>query len=181
MPHRFTWFLVVAAAVSSTVTFAQDDKSNSTEPHKIVVETDTGRYGVGVEKLDPKQLGVAIYPGAKVAEGKDNETNSANLFLDWGKDSTHLYVQKYVTSDSAEKVVSFYRKQLSRYGLVVECRNGKPVNANAANAKCDSRDDDKDIELKVGPDTKQHVVGVTPTASGTEFGIVYLDQTKSKQ
>jgi hypothetical protein len=63
----------------------------------------------------------------------------------------------------------------------VECRNGKPVNANAANAKCDSRDDDKDIELKVGPDTKQHVVGVTPTASGTEFGIVYLDQTKSKQ
>jgi hypothetical protein len=111
MPHRFTWFLVVAAAVSSTVTFAQDDKSSSTEPHKIVVETDTGRYGVGVEKLDPKQLGVAIYPGAKVAEGKDNETNSANLFLDWGKDSTHLYVQKYVTSDSAEKVVSFYRKQ----------------------------------------------------------------------
>jgi hypothetical protein len=183
MTQRLTWFLVVAAAMTSTVSFAQDDKAKSSEKHQIVVETDTGRYGVGAERLDPRQLGVAIYPGAKVAENDDKETgdNGANLFLDWGKDSTHLYVQKYVTSDSAEKVASFYRKQLSKYGVVLECRSGKPVNADAAKAKCDSHDDDKDIELKVGPETKQHIVGITPTARGTDFAIVFLDQTKTKE
>ncbi|HTC94903.1 MAG TPA: hypothetical protein VK699_15785 [Terriglobales bacterium] len=183
MPQRFTWFLVLAAAVSPSVTFAQDEKANSTEKHTIVVETDTGRYGAGAERLDPRQLGVAIYPGARVSESKDNETkdNGANLFLDLGNDSTHLYAQKYISSDSAEKVVAFYHKQLARYGAVLECRNGKPVNADDAKAKCDSGDDDKDIELKAGTQTKQHIVGITPTAGGTEFAIVYLDQTKSKQ
>ena len=53
---------------------------------------------------------------------------------------------------------------------------GKPVNADAANAKCDRGDDDKDIELKVGPEAKQHIVGVTPSARGTAFTVVYLDQ-----
>lgn len=183
MPHRSTWSLAILAASLSSLAFAQNDKADSTEKHKIAVETDAGRYGVGADKLDPKQLGVAIYPGAKVAENKDNESkeNGAALFLDWGKDSTHLYVQKYVSSDPAEKVISFYRKQLSKYGAVLECRGSKPVNADAAKAKCDNGDDDHDIELKVGPETKQHIVGVTPTARGTEFAIVYLDQTKSKE
>jgi hypothetical protein len=70
---------------------------------------------------------------------------------------------------------------LSKYGVVLECRSGKPVNADAAKAKCDSGDDDKDIELKVGPETKQHIVGVTPTPHGTEFAIVYLEQVRTKE
>jgi hypothetical protein len=183
MPKMFTWLVVVAAAVSSSVAFAQDNDASSTEKHKIVVETDSGRYGVGAKKLDPKQLGVAIYPDAKVAESEANETkeNGGHLFLDWGKDSTHLYVRKYVSSDSAEKIVSFYRKQLSRYGTVLECRGGKPVNADAAKAECGDDDNDKVIELKAGTEMKQHIVGVTPTAHDTEFAIVYLDQTRTKQ
>jgi hypothetical protein len=99
------------------------------------------------------------------------------LSLDWGKESTHFYVQKYTSSDSAERVLSFYRKQLSKYGPVLECRNGKPVNSVSARIKCDSDDDNKEIELKAGTESKQHIVGVTSTASGTEFGLVYLEQT----
>ncbi len=64
MPKNHMLILVVAVAVSST--FAQDQTPSSSEKHQIVVETNSGRYGVGAEKLDPKQLGVAIYPGAKV-------------------------------------------------------------------------------------------------------------------
>jgi len=182
MPNKFTRSLVVAAVVLSSVAVAQNDKSTP-QKQKIVVETNTGRYGVGAEKLDPKQLGVAIYPGSKVAESKDNQSkdNGGHLFLDWGKDSTHLYVQKYISSDSADNVVSFYRKQLSKYGAVLECRGGKPVTADAAKLECDNGDDDNDIQLKVGPERKQHIVGVTPTARGTEFAIVYLERTRSME
>ena len=168
--------LVVAVVVSSTRLFAQDETSSSTENHKIVVDTDSGRYGVGAEKLDPKKLGMAIYPGARLDRSENNRSD-ASLSLDWGQDSTRLYVQKYITSDSPDKVVSFYRKQLSKYGAVLECRDGKPLNTVPAGTKCDTDDDAKEIELKVGTERKQHIVGVTPIAEGTEFGLVYLEQT----
>jgi len=61
--------------------------------------------------------GVAIYPGARVVMDKDSKGD--NLTLDWGQDSTHPYVQKYVTADSPEKVLSFYRNQLAKYGKVL--------------------------------------------------------------
>ena len=171
----------VAVALPCPPVFAQQNEPNPDEKHRVVIETDTGRYGVGAEKLELKQLGVAIYPGAKLAKNQDNDSkdNGASLFLDWGKDSTHLYVQKFVSSDSAEKIVSFYRQQLSRYGAVLECRGGKPVSTNAVKGKCNQVDDDKDIELRAGTETKQHIVGLTPTASGTEFAIVYLDHAKA--
>lgn len=176
MPKNHMLILVFVVAVSSTALFAQDETSSSSEKHRIVVETDSGRYGVGAEKLDPKQLGVAIYPRAKVNESENNSSD-ASLSLDWGNASSRLYVQNYVTSDSADKVLSFYRKQLSKYGAVLECRNGKPVAVVPSKLKCDSDKDDNSIELKAGTERKQHMVGVTPTAGGAQFEVVYLDET----
>jgi hypothetical protein len=182
MPRNHTLILVAAFAVSSTALVAQDQTPSSGEKHGIVVETNSGRYGVGAEKLDPKQLGVAIYPRAKVDESPNNSSD-ASLSLDWGKDSTRLYLQNYVTSDSADKVLSFYRKQLLKYGAVLECRNGKPVGAVPSQLKCDSDKDDNSIsiELKAGTERKQHMVGVTPTAGGAQFEVVYLDETPRSQ
>lgn len=177
MPTNRMLILVVAVAVSSTALFAQDQTPSSSEKHKVVVETESGRYGVGAEKLDPKQLGVAIYPGSKVNES-ENASSDASLSLDWGKDSTRLYLQNYVTSDSADKVLAFYRKQLSTYGAVLECRNGKPLAAVPSQLKCESDKDDNSIELKVGTEQKEHMVGVTPTAGGAQFEVAYLDKTR---
>jgi hypothetical protein len=181
MPKNHMLILVVAVVVSPTVLLAQDQTRSSSEKHKIVVETDSGRYGVGAEKLDPKQLGVAIYPGAKVDKSED-DSSDASLSLDWGEDSTRLYLQNYITSDSADKVLAFYRKQLSKYGEVLECRNGKPVSGVPTQLKCDSNKDRDRTELKAGTERKQHMVGVTPTAGGAQFEVVYLDETpRSKQ
>jgi hypothetical protein len=176
MPKNQMLILVVAVAVSSTAVFAQDQTPSSSENHSIVVESDSGRYGVGAGKLDPKQLGVAIYPSAKVDESENNSSD-ASLSLDWGHASWRLYLQDYITPDSADKVLAFYRKQLSKYGDVLECRNGKPVEAVPSKLKCDSGKDDKSIELKAGTERKQHMVGVTPTAGGAQFKLVYLDET----
>jgi hypothetical protein len=174
MPKNHMLILVVAVAVSST--FAQDQTPSSSEKHQIVVETNSGRYGVGAGKLDPKQLGVAIYPGARVYE-RENDSSDASLSFDWGNDSTRLYLQNYTTPDSADKVLSFYRKQLLKYGTVLECHNGKPVDAVPSRLKCDSDKDDSSIELKAGTEKKQHMVGVTPSDGGSQFQIVFLDQT----
>jgi hypothetical protein len=178
MPKSRMLLLTLAVALSSAAVYAQEKgpKSNH-EKHTLRLETDSGRYGVGSDKLDPKQLGVAIYPGAKVDE-RDNDGKGASLSLDWGRDSTRLYVQKYVTSDSADQVVSFYRKQLSKFGAVLECRDGKPLAAVASELKCEDGKDDKGIELKAGTEKKQHIIGVTPNDEGAEFEVVYLEETK---
>jgi hypothetical protein len=64
-----------------------------------------------------------------------------------------------------------------KYGTVLECHNGKPVDAVPSQLKCDSDKDDDSIELKAGTEKKQHMVGVTPSSGGSQFQIVYLDQT----
>jgi hypothetical protein len=43
--------------------------------------------------------------------------------------------------------------------------------------KCDNEKGDHSIELKAGTEKKQHMVGVTPSAGGTQFEVVYLDET----
>lgn len=184
MPHSRLLLLTLAAALSPAIGFAQEAKPQpKNEKHVFRLETDSGRYGVGSEKFDPKQLGVAIYPGAKV-DPRENDGKGANLVLDWGSEGVRLYVQKYVTSDPSDKVLAFYRKQLSKYGAVLECRDRKPVAASSSELKCDDGDDTKHekehkgIELKAGTENKQHVVGVTPREGGTDFQIVYVEHTK---
>ena len=160
--------LTVAAGLMTTVLFAQEKNSKG----------ESGRYGVASEKLDAKQLGVAVYPGARL-EKKNNDGNGANLSFDWGETGAHLYAQTYVTADSPEKVLSFYRKQLSKYGKVLECRgNGAEVSVNSE-LKCDDKHDGKGVELKAGTENSQHIVGVTPKEDGTEIGIVYLKKRGS--
>jgi hypothetical protein len=178
MPNDRVLSLVLAVAFSSTVLCAQDQTASSGETHKIVVETDSGRYGVGAEKLGPKRLGVEIYPGATV-DKSENASSDASLSIEWGKKAQRLYLQVYVTSDSADKVLAFYRKQLSKYGPVTECRDGKPLaGAVQSQLRCDSDDkDDKSSELKAGTRKKEHMIGVTPTVGGTRFEVVYLDST----
>ncbi len=186
MPKSRLLLVIAALAVTATAVAQEQNPKSSNQKGSIRVETDSGRYGVGSDKLDPKHLGVDIYPGAKVDKGDDNQGEGANLFMEWGKEKTHLYVQKFVTTDSADKVLAFYHKQLSKYGEVLECRNGKPGVHVKSELKCDE-DEDKDkkesktIELKAGTKQKQHIVGVTPTDKGTEFGIVYLEQTKGAE
>jgi hypothetical protein len=41
---------------------------------------------------------------------------------------------------------------------------------------------DNSIELKAGTKKKQHMIGLTPVAGGTQFEVVFLDETpRSKQ
>jgi len=172
---KFRLFLPVFAVMLLTPNlFGQTTQSKpNDEKHVVRLETDSGRYGVGVDKLDPKQLGIAIYPGAKI-DKEDNDEKGANLSLDWGQKSTHLYVQKYFTPDSTEKVLSFYRKQLSQFGNVLECRGGKAIVSVSSDLKCEGGDNDQNIQLKAGTENRQHIVGVTPKEKGTGFAIVYL-------
>ena len=174
MIHRTkTFLLLLTLGVATATAAAQDDQ------HQLRLQVDDKSYGISTRKLDTKDLGVAIYPGAQVRK-QDKENDGANLSLDMGREGMKLLAQQYFTPDPVEKVVAFYKHELTRYGEVLECRHGQVVSGREANGlKCEKDDDDSEsIELKTRSGDSQHVVGVTPKDKGTEFGLVVLKKTK---
>ena len=115
-----------------------------------------------------------------------------------------LKVVKYVTLDSPDKVLAFYRKPLSRYGEVLECDHGKPVGTLTATrsgltcsdqkgGKGDGKTDGKieingtassdDHELRAGSPRQFRIVAVEHAQDksqdkSTRFGLVYLELPK---
>jgi hypothetical protein len=74
------------------------------------------------------EIGLPAYPGATLAKETDDD-NTADLGFTFGDTHFRIMVTKYITTGTAESVLSFYRKPLSRYGEVLECNDGKPVGA----------------------------------------------------
>jgi hypothetical protein len=98
----------------------------------------------------------------------------------------------FVTSDSSEHVVEFYRKPLAKFGEVLECDHGKPLGSltvTKSGLTCgDSKSggttvngSDSDHELRAGTPEHFWVVGVEGTVNGkTKFGLVALVLPKDK-
>jgi hypothetical protein len=91
------------------------EKAETAEGESVRISTPMG--GLRVEKrenLDPEQLGIPIYPGA-IQQSKSG--HSADLELDFGDKHKEVTIAalKYSTSDPADKVLEFYRKELPHW------------------------------------------------------------------
>jgi len=91
-----------------------------------------------------------------------------------------LTAATYVSKDSAEKILGFYRSALKNYGDVIECAGGTnpEVNVrintrNLGDTTCKREDIGSGAtELRVGNDREQRIVAVRPTSNGSEFTLV---------
>lgn len=104
--------------------------------HNIRVNAERGRHGEAVSletpfgsmrvredsKLDPKQFGVPVYPGAVLRE---DHHKLASIELNFGSENKELAVVagEYTTSDPVEKVREFYRGELPHW-MVREDHHG---------------------------------------------------------
>jgi hypothetical protein len=146
---------------------------------------------------DTAAIGLTAYPGAvPVKEDHDTDTNSANVDMSFG--SFHLGVKAagFQTTDQQDKVLAFYRKDLARYGDVIECQNDKPVGTPTRTSQgltCDDNGHTKfkahgdlngihvdsgsgsELELRAGSSQHQHIVGIESKNGGTKIGLVALD------
>ena len=147
---------------------------------------------------DTSAIGLTPYPGAiPLKEGNNKDTDSANVDMSFG--SFHLGVKaaSFQTPDPPDQVLAFYRKDLARYGDVIECEHDKPVGTPTRTSQGLTCDDDGhtkykvnnningiqingsgskgDLELRAGSGTHQHIVGVDSKNGGTKIGLVALD------
>jgi hypothetical protein len=102
--------------------------------------------------------------------------------------SFHFSVKavSFVTTDSPEHVLEFYRKPLAKLGEVLECDHGKPVGSSTvtkSGVTCGDRKNrhmtvngsDSDHELRAGTPKQFRIVGVDNTENRkTRFGLVAL-------
>jgi hypothetical protein len=142
------------------------------------------------DKADSTNLGLATYPGAVPVKDDKDDNNSADLNMNFGDFHMGLKVISYQTSDSPDKVLAFYRKDMARYGDVIECQNNEPVGTPTRTSQgltCQDQDDkenthihasassDDDLQLRAGSEQRQHIVGVKKKDGTTRIGLVMLN------
>lgn len=134
------------------------------------------------KKADISDVGLAVYPGARVKEkASDRSDKSANVNISGFGFSVKVVALEYESDDAPTKVLSFYRNQLKKYGNLLECHSSSHFNVDM---KMDSKNDSNqlscqgdhgnNVELKVGKKDDQHIVAVEPDGKGSNFSLVYV-------
>jgi hypothetical protein len=169
LPSRVAKLLLgVAAALFVLISAsAQDSKGKMSDGIGLVANG----------KADIKDIGLAVYPGAHPYKDKEDDSSAATLGL-WGPSTGfHLSVMKFESSDSPDKIAGFYRKELARYGKVLDCNDPNAPRGKKGNElTCDDEKPDKgEVALKSGTKANQHLVGVERKDGMTRFQLVHIE------
>ena len=164
----------------------QSDKHGDSDDVKIA----TPFGGMQVKTNDAvvvEGIGLPTYPGAQLVK-KDKDDGAADVNMSFGSFQLRVKAVSYRTGDSPEKVETFYRAGLKRFGDVIACRDNRVVGTPARTQEgltCDNNSgnhysvDNKPekgaLELKAGSQQHQHIVEIDAEGGGTKIGLVALD------
>jgi len=163
--------------------------SSSDNNKDVDIRTPFGSLSVHQGSMEARDTGLSAYPGAQLKKSTDHEGDAnANVNISSSMFGMKLVAIKYVTKDSPEKVVDFYRKELARYGKVVDCHGGftmdfhpREKDNNEVTCNHENRGNGEyNQELKVGTESNQRVVAIKPVSDGTEFALVYVRSRNDK-
>jgi len=153
------------------------------------VDIDTPVGGIHVAKgANPEDVGVAIYPGARLKEKDSSGSDkSANVNISGFGYGLKVVAMEYESNDAPAKIVNYYKDQLRKYGTVLICHTSHlDVNAEMKDRDRDSQEltcegsSGGNVELKVGTKQNQHIVEVEPEGTGSSFSLVFV-RTHSKE
>ena len=171
---------VAAVLLLAACSMKVDDKG---ENKNVDIRTPLGALQVRTNPT-PAQVGLSVYPGAKQkVEGDDR--NAANVNISSSMFGVKVLVIAYHTDDPPEKVIAYYKKDLQKYGNVLECKGhghedaeldlGHHENEKPKPLTCgDDKGDGKGVELKAGMSDNFHLVAVEPKDNGSDFALVYV-------
>jgi hypothetical protein len=157
--------------------FCANSPSLAAQDAKKSKGSDDGAGIVLKTEANAKEVGLPIYPGAKLHKDAKNESSTANLGLWGGAFGFKLVVMKMESTDAPEKIAAFYQKALAKYGRVLDCSHGDGTDSK--DSKKLTCDDDKPEAgkkvFKAGTKEKQHVVAIESNGTGSLFDLVYVE------
>jgi hypothetical protein len=161
-------------------------KDGAGQDKQVDIKTVVGGIHVS-QQADSSQVGLAIYPGAHIKQkSSDGSDGSANVNISGFGFGLKVIAIEYQSNDSPEKILSFYKDQLKKYGNVLECHS-TDLDIDMKMQSSDSGGGSNDLicpkadlgkgnttELKVGKKDDQHIVAVKPEGPGSSFSLVYV-------
>ena len=151
---------------------------------KVDIETPLGGIHVSND-ANVHDTGLPVYPGARPKK-KDSsgDEKSANVNISGPGFALKVVALEYESDDAPDKLISYYKEQLKKFGQVLECRTDKhggevsDVGDNKGKeddpVTCESGNHGSNIELKVGKRNDQHIVAVEPDGKGSKLALVYV-------
>jgi len=177
----FFFALSTSAIILLSACSVNVKKEQNGDDKQVDIQTPVG--GIHVSKgANPEDVGVAIYPGARLKQQDSNgEDKSANVNISGFGYGLKVVALEYESNDSPSKVVDYYKDQLKRYGKVLVCHTDHmDVDADMKDQEhgthelaCEGKSG-VTVELKVGTKENQHIVAVEPAGTGSSFSLVYL-------
>ena len=166
-------FLVLLTACSIHQT-----KDNDKGDKKVEIKTPFVDMHVSTE-TDAKDTGMTPYPGARAKESQ-HDKNRVNLSFGGESFGVKVVAVTFLTDDPPAKVIEFYRKDLKKFGDVLECPKGISESHGKGEDKAircsdSGHAEDGKLDMAVGIPDRQHLVSVKPNGSGTEFALVYVN------
>jgi hypothetical protein len=153
----------------------------------VDIHTPLGSLSVHNGTTDPKATGLSVYPGAHIKQDVDDHDGSANVDISSSFFGLKVVALKYESNDSPDKVLSFYKKDMAKYGKVINCTGGFSMRFERHNedneVTCDGHeggDHRYREELKVGTEHNQRIVAIRPTDHGSEFALVFVKAWNDK-
>ncbi len=167
---------LAALAVIVVLAGCSVQKSKDGGKENVKIQTPMGGLNVNTD-ASAKDTGMPVYPGAKETPGKDGDHNSANVNISSSMFGVKVVAIEYLSDDSPDKVKEFYKKELAKFGNVMDCANGVREESKSDDLTCSDkpqRGKHHGNELVVGTKQRQHIVSIEPNGKGTKFGLVYV-------
>ena len=177
-PFSSRQVFVVAALLSAllaALASCKIQKQGEGSSKKVDIETPIGNMHVNTQ-VDPKDTGLAVYPGATRAEDEEHK-HAANITMDSSLFGVKVVAVKFRSGDPPEKLVDFYRSQVKAYGEVTECRG----NATIVHGKVNCLHTGSGYELVAGTEERYHAVKVQSDGQGSTFELVYIQTREQKE
>ena len=158
------------------------DKGNG-KKDDVDIKTPFGSLSVKEGSTDIKDTGLAPYPGARVTKDDDGDEShhSANVNISSSLFGLKVVALKFQSDDSSDKVLAFYRKDMSKYGKVLDCTGGFSMDFHHHDKDAEVTCNDHNgpgheyrEELKVGTENNQRILAIKPRGNGSEFALVYV-------
>lgn len=174
--------LLLAAGCHVSVNKNSDGKDKN-----VKIDTPLGGLHVRSDSTVAADVGLPVYPGAKLAPDHDGD-KSADVHMGFGDFQLRVKVVNYETTDPQDKVLDYYQKAMGRYGDVIRCQGMQPVGTPTTTKEGLTCSEDKNphfqvsgndhgdgLSLKAGSRHHQHIVGIKNNSGpGTRFALIEL-------
>jgi hypothetical protein len=165
--------LVLMAACSVDVRHDSDHKA-------VDVHSPFADVSVRTNDVDAAaSIGLPVYRGARPLID-DHDSQSADVTVGNRWFGVKVIAAKFESDDTPESIVSFYRREMAKYGDVTECRGDLNFEQSRSlqQPSCREHPFSREVQLGVGTTSVHRMIVVKPRGAVSELSMVYIRTQK---